>query len=115
VLVDINSLTTFTDAKGQEFSKNRVLRVLDAIANNTRETWEDNFIGQVTNDAAGRDLFKANRAEYLAGLQAQGAIENFTTDDIVVSAGDTKDSVVATISVQPTDAMEKLYMTVYVK
>lgn len=115
VLVDINSLTQFTKTKGNEFSKNRVLRVLDAIANNTRETWEDNFIGQVTNDAAGRDLFKANRAEYLAGLQAQGAIENFTTDDIVVSEGNTKDSVVATINVQPTDAMEKLYMTVYVK
>lgn len=114
VLVDINSLHTYTDTKGSAFSKNRVLRVLDAIANNTRETWEDNFIGQVTNNATGRDLFKANRAEYLANLQSQGAIENFTTDDITVAQGNNKDSVVATISVQPTDAMEKLYMTVYV-
>lgn len=114
VLVDINSLHTYGKNKGKEFSKNRVLRVLDVIANNTRETWEDNFIGQVTNDAAGRDLFKANRAEYLAGLQSQGAIENFSTDDIKVTVGNTKDSVVTTINVQPTDAMEKLYMTVYV-
>lgn len=113
VLVDINSLHTFTDTKGVEFSKNRVLRVLDAIANNTRITWEDNFIGKVSNNAAGRDLFKANRAEYLANLQAQGAIENFTTDDITVSQGANKDSVVTTLSIQPTDAMEKLYMTVY--
>lgn len=104
---------TFTDTKGVEFSKNRVLRVLDAIANNTRITWEDNFIGKVSNNAAGRDLFKANRAEYLANLQAQGAIENFTTDDITVSQGANKDSVVTTLSIQPTDAMEKLYMTVY--
>lgn len=114
VLVDINSLHSFGKEKGREFSKNRVLRVLDAIANNTRETWEDNFIGQVTNDADGRDLFKANRAEYLASLQAQGAIENFSTDDITVTLGSTKESVVTTINVQPTDAMEKLYMTVYV-
>lgn len=114
VLVDINTLHTFTSTKGNEFSKNRVLRVLDVIANNTRETWEDNFIGQVTNNATGRDLFKANRAEYLAQLQAQGAVENFITDDIIVSQGNNKDSVVVSINVQPTDAMEKLYMTVYV-
>ncbi len=114
VLLDVNSLHTYTSTKDSAFSKNRVLRVLDAIANNTRETWEDGFIGQVTNNASGRDLFKANRAEYLSNLQAQGAIENFTTDDITVVQGNNKDSVVATISVQPTDAMEKLYMTVYV-
>lgn len=114
VLVDVNSLHTYGKEKGREFSKNRVLRVLDTIANNTRETWEDNFIGQVTNDASGRDLFKANRSEYLANLQSQGAIENFSTDDITVTLGNTKESVVTTINVQPTDAMEKLYMTVFV-
>jgi hypothetical protein len=112
VLTDINSLVTYTDEKSKEFRKNRVLRVLDDIANNTRVEWEDNFIGQVTNDAAGRDLFKANRSEYLDDLQASGAIENFTADNIVVEAGADNDTVVATIAVQPTDAMEKLYLTV---
>mgnify|MGYP004671214413 CR=1 FL=1 len=113
VLTDINSLLTFTEEKSKDFSKNRVLRVLDDIANNTRETWEDNFIGKITNDASGRDLFKADRANYLASLQANGSIENFDpTADITISVGDTKDSIVATINVQPTDSMEKLYMTV---
>lgn len=113
ILSDINSLVTFTEEKNQEFSKNRVLRVLDDIANNTRETWEDNFIGKITNNATGRDLFKANRADYLSRLQAIEAITNFDPSaDIVVEEGATKDSVVATIVVQPTDAMEKLYMTV---
>ena len=113
ILTDINSLHTFTDEKNQEFSKNRVLRVLDDIANDTRETWEDNFIGKITNNSSGLDLFKANRAQYLSGLQQIGAIENFDpAADITVTAGQTKDSVVATINVQPTDSMEKLYMTV---
>jgi hypothetical protein len=115
IQVDINSLTTFTDKKNHNFSKNRVLRVLDDIANDTRITWEDNFIGQVTNNATGRDQFKANRAQYLAGLQAIGAIENFDPSaDIVVIQGDSKDSIVATVNVQPTDSLEKLYMTVSV-
>ncbi|WP_285118586.1 phage tail sheath subtilisin-like domain-containing protein, partial [Lactococcus petauri] len=54
ILTDINSLVTFTEEKSKEFSKNRVLRVLDDIANDTRETWEDNFIGKITNNATGR-------------------------------------------------------------
>jgi hypothetical protein len=112
VLTDINSLHTFTDEKNSEFRKNRVLRVLDEIANDTRIQWEDNFIGQVTNDAAGRDLFKANRAEFLDSLQAIGAIQNFTADNITVEEGANKDTIIATIAVQPTDAMEKLYLTV---
>lgn len=113
ILTDINSLHTFTNEKNQEFSKNRVLRVLDDIANDTRETWEDQFIGKMTNNVTGRDLFKADRVRYLNSLQSIGAIQNFDpAADIVVSEGDSKDSVVATINVQPTDAMEKLYMTV---
>lgn len=113
ILTDINSLTSFTEEKNKAFSKNRVLRVLDDIANDTKQVWEDNFIGKITNDSAGLDLFKANRADYLLQLQAIGAVENFDpSTDIDISKGITKDSVVATILVQPTDSMEKLYMTV---
>ncbi len=111
---DINSLHSFTKTKNISFSKNRVLRVLDEIANNTRTVWEDNFIGDVTNDSDGRDLFKADRAQFLTELQASGAIQNFETDDITVVAGDEKDTIIVNVTVQPTDAMEKLYMTVTV-
>lgn len=111
---DINSLHTPTITKDKSFSKNRVLRVLDEIANNTRTVWEDNFIGDVTNDSDGRDLFKADRAQFLSELQASGAIQNFETDDITVLAGEDKDTIIVNVAVQPTDAMEKLYMTVTV-
>lgn len=112
---DINSLHTFTGTKNQEFAKNRVVRVLDEVANNTRQIWEDSFVGKVTNNAEGRELFKSNRVEYLSGLQAKGSIQNFETDDITVIEGNTKDQVVVTIAIQPTDAMEKLYTTITVE
>ncbi|MCT1174168.1 phage tail sheath family protein [Lactococcus lactis] len=113
ISTDINSLHVFSNDKNKDFSKMRVLRVLDNIANDTRETWEDQFIGQVTNNVTGRDLFKADRVRFLNSLQSIGAIQNFDpAADIDVSEGENKDSVVATINVQPTDAMEKLYMTV---
>lgn len=111
---DINSLSTFTTEKGQDFSKNRVLRVLDDIANNSKKTFEDNYIGKVNNDQDGRELFKANRITYFDSLQAAGAIANFAADDITVEPGEAKDSILLNVAVQPIDAMEKLYMTIQV-
>lgn len=111
---DINSFISFSAEKSQDFSKNRVLRVLDDIANNAKETFEDNFIGKVNNDVDGRELFKADRIAYFDTLQAQGAITNFTAEDVTVEAGASKDAVVMTANIQPVDAMEKLYVTVEV-
>lgn len=111
---DINSLTSFTAEKSKDFSKNRVLRCLDDIANNSKKAFEDNFIGQINNDQDGRELYKADRINYFNGLQGAGAITNFSADDIEISAGNEKDSIVLNVQVQPVDAMEKLYMTVEV-
>lgn len=112
---DINSHHTYSVSKNQYFRKNRVLRVLDEIANNTHDTYEKQFIGKVDNNPQGRDVFKANRITYLTGLQAQGAIQNFVPDDITVEPGADKDAVVMTLAVQPTDSMEKLYAKITVQ
>ncbi|MFB5496178.1 phage tail sheath family protein [Enterococcus casseliflavus] len=111
---DINSLCSFTTEKSRDFAKNRILRVLDDIANNSKKTFEDNFIGKVNADQDGRELFKADRISYFNSLQGAGAITNFSADDVVVEAGNDKDSIVLNVQVQPVDAMEKLYMTVQV-
>lgn len=111
---DINTLVSYSAEKNQDFTKNRVLRVLDNIANNTKITFEDNYIGQVNNDVDGRELFKADRIAYFDSLVAAGAIEAFEADDIQVLPGNAKDSIVVNVAVTPIDAMEKLYMTVEV-
>lgn len=112
---DINSLHSFNADKNKSFSKNRVLRVLDDIANNTKKAFEDYFIGKVDNNVDGRELFKSNRINYFNQLQAQGAIQNFTAEDVTIEQGLEKDSVVMNCAIQPVDAMEKLYMTVQVQ
>lgn len=111
---DINSLSTFTTEKGKDFCKNRVLRVLDDIANNSKKTFEDNFIGKVNNDQDGREMFQADRIAYFDSLQAAGAITEFAAEDIEVLPGTEKDSILLNVAVKPVDAMEKLYMTVQV-
>lgn len=111
---DINSLVTVTDDKPKGFQKNRTIRVLDTIANDTHEAFSQRFIGKVNNDGTGRSLFKSDRVAYLADKQTSGAIAGFDTDDLVVSPGNDSDSIVVDVAITPIDAMEKLYMTINV-
>ena len=112
---DINSLTSFTDEKPVFFSKNRVVRTMDTIVTNTKRTFEDMFIGKVTNSSTGRDLFKANIVSYLQGLSDADVISDFKEEDITVEAGNDRDSILVNLAVKPLDSMEKLYMTMVVQ
>jgi len=111
---DINTLHTFTEDKGYPFSKNRVVRCLDEIGNSVALKFNQDYAGKIDNNAEGRKLFKSEIINLMDALQNMGAVQNFESDDIVIYPGDDIDSVVVDLSVQPVDAMEKLYMTVYV-
>ena len=112
---DINSLTKFTSTKPKDFSKNRIIRTLDEICTNTTQTFETSFLGKVSNNEAGRNVFKANRIGYLTGLQNQNMIRDFENSDLTLSQGDEKDAVLMELYVTPVDAMEKLYVNLIVK
>ena len=109
---DINTLHTFTTDRSYDFSKNRVIRVLDEMGNTVMNTWDENYCGKLDNDADGRNVYKADLVSYGNTLQGIHAITNFLgADDIEVLMGDDVDSVVVNWPVQPVDSMEKLYMT----
>lgn len=112
---DINSLTKFTDTKSKDFSKNRVIRTLDEICNNTTQTFETSFLGKVSNNEFGRDLFKANRVSYLSGLESQNVIRDFDPSNLSLAQGDDKDAVLMNLYVTPVDSMEKLYVNLIVR
>lgn len=112
---DINTLKTFTEEKNKDFRKNRVLRVLDDIANSIKEIYDSNYIGKMSNNGDGRNLFKKDVIKYLETLQGINAVENVVPEDVEILAGTDKDSVLAGVSAQPVDAMEKLYMEVEVE
>lgn len=112
---DINTLIAPGVGKNSLFRKNRVLRTLDKIANGITNMFETNYIGVISNNAEGRDLFKQDIKVFLSDLAAIGAIENFAgAEDIEVTQGANADSVMVTLAVCPVDAMEKLYITVEV-
>ncbi|MFD2170315.1 phage tail sheath family protein [Tumebacillus lipolyticus] len=113
---DINTLTTYTPTKGREFSKNRALRVLDSINNDLKRVFELAFVGKVGNNQDGRNLLRNECNKYLESLQGLGAVQNFDAQsDVVVQAGAETDSVYVEVSIQPVDAIEKIYMKVQVR
>ncbi|RCX22589.1 tail sheath protein [Fontibacillus phaseoli] len=113
---DVNTLKSFTPQKDKKFSKNRVVRVLDATANDIRKIFSKSYIGKIDNNADGRNLLKGEVIAYLERLQGLGAIQNFDSQtDLQVLPGDDVDAVMISLAVQPVDSPEKIYMNVTVK
>lgn len=115
VVLDVNSLTTFTPERGEAFSKNRLIRAVDTIANEVYRTFSTQFIGRTDNNVYGRDLLKTSIIQLLNEMQANGGVQNFDAEDVTVSPGEAANAVVVTLAVQPVDAVEKIYITVTVE
>lgn len=115
VLDDINTFTSFTPEKNVDFSSNQVIRVLDQVANDIGVLFNTRYLGKVPNDASGRISLWNDIVKHHQELQRIRAIQEFVADDVQVSAGENKDSVVVADAIIPTCAMTKLYMTVTVE
>ena len=111
---DINSKTTVTTDEGAEFKKNRVIRVLMTFCNDVYKHFATYFIGKVDNNDSGRSLLRAWIIGYLNEMMANNGIQNFTAEDVEVLPGATIDAVVINVALQPTDAVEKIYVAVTV-
>lgn len=114
VLSDINSLVTVTDEKGDDFKENQVIRVLDQIANDIASLFNSKYLGVIPNDHSGRVSLWTDIVKHHQNLQDIRAIENFSSDDVIVSQGDSKKSVVFTDKIQVVNTMSQLYMTVQI-
>lgn len=112
---DINTFRTFTLTKGAERAKNRVIRVLDGLANDSKDTFDQFYIGKVSNSSDGRNLLRSALTNIVNTYQGFGAIQNFNSQtDISVLAGEAKDAVYVELDIQPVDSIEKIYMRVKV-
>jgi hypothetical protein len=115
VLDDINSFVSVTVDKNIDFNSNQVIRVLDQIGNDIASLFNKQYIGKVQNNNAGRISFWKDLVFYSQQLEQIQAIENFSSEDVVVEKGNDKKSVVVTYPVTPVNCMTKLYMTVIVQ
>ena len=111
---DINTLVTFTGDKTQPFSKNRVIRCLDDIANQSKSIWEAEFKGKMDNEPEGRNTYKSRMLSYLKSLETIKAIKSVSPEDFLVEKGEEKDAVTVEVNIHTIDSAEKLYMNVNV-
>lgn len=115
VLMDINSLVETTENKGEVFKDNQTVRVCDQIATDIATIFNTNYLGKVQNDDIGRTALWGDIVKHHNTLVGLRAIENFSSEDVTVEQGDTKNSVVVTDAITPVSTMTKLYMTVIVQ
>lgn len=111
VLEDVNTFTSFTTDKNEDFSMNQVIRVLDQIAIDTATLFNTRYLGKVPNDPSGRVSLWSDIVTHRKELQRIRAVQNFNAETVKVEQGSTKKSVVVTEAVEPTVAMSQLYIT----
>ena len=115
LLEDVNSLTTTTDDKGEDFKSNQTIRVIDQIANDIAKLFNTKYLGKIPNNASGRVSLWADIVAHHRQLEEIQAIENFDATLVTVEQGKTKKSVVVNDVITVVNAMSQLYMTVVVQ
>lgn len=115
VLKDINSLVTYTQTKGEVFSDNQTVRIIDRIAVDTSALFNGQYHGKVPNNESGRESLWNGLVKLMKELQSVGAIENFDEKTVKTSAGEKKRAVTVDFDgIQPVNTMDQLYMRVMI-
>lgn len=110
---DIDSLTTYTADITEIYRYNRVMRLCNTIANDLYQQFSDNYIGVVNNNDQGRAMFKAAIVGYLLDIQGNQGIQNFdSSEDVTVEPGEASNAILVTLSIQPVNSVEKVYLTI---
>ena len=112
VLTDINSKVSITEEEGEDFKSNQTIRVLDQIGNDVASLFNDQFLGKVPNDEAGRTSLWNEIVKHHQELARLRAIENFLPEDVTISIGNDRKSVLVNDVISPVNALERLYMSV---
>lgn len=115
MLEDINSLTSVTTDKGEDFKSNQTIRVVDQIANDIAKLFNTKYLGKIPNNASGRVSLWGDIVKHHKELEELQAIENFDSSLLTVEQGSTKKSIVINDAITVVNAMAQLYMTVVVQ
>ena len=115
MLEDINSLTTTTAAKGDDFKSNQTIRVIDQIANDIARLFNVKYLGKIPNNKSGRASLWGDIVAHHRQLEAIQAIEQFNAGLLTVTQGENRKSVVVNDAVKVSNTMAQLYMTVVIQ
>lgn len=108
---DINSLITFADGKGEDYRKNRIIRVLDAFNDSLMLNFPPN---KYDNNSTGWDIMEGVGKSILKLYYEAGAIDDvdYDNDFLVDRENSAGDRTYFNVSIKPVDSAEKLFFTV---
>lgn len=108
---DINSLTTFTQEKTEDYRKMRIQRTLAAYRKLVRANFPPN---KFNNDDEGWDVMEGIGRGIHATLEEEGAIHDYDpeNDFLVDRSRSEGDQTYFNVALRPTDSAEKLYFSV---
>lgn len=108
---DINSLVTFADGKGEDYRKNRIIRVLDAFNDSLMLNFPPN---KYDNNSTGWDIMEGVGKSILKLYYEAGAIDDvdYDNDFLVDRENSAGDRTYFNVSIKPVDSAEKLFFTV---
>lgn len=133
----VNSLTTTTETKGEDFKKIKIIEAVDMIRDDIRKTFEDDFVGKVENSYDNKVIFIAAVNKYFSDLAGQGVLyDQFDNkaevdiaatrawlaehkdvsdwDDEKVKTANTGTNVFVKANIQIQDAIEDLNFKIYI-
>ena len=70
----VNSLTSTTETKGDDFKKIKIVEAVDMIRDDIRTTFEDDFVGKVENSYDNKIIFIAAINKYFTDLASNGVL-----------------------------------------
>ena len=134
----VNSLTTTSDSKGDDFKKIKIMEAVDMIRDDIRTTFEDEFVGQMENSYDNKILFIAAVNKYFSDLVGQGVLYNrfgnkadidieatrawlakqkdvSDWDDEQIKTANTDTNVFVKANIQVQDAIEDLNFQIYME
>ena len=108
---DINSLITFADGKGEDYRKNRIIRVLDAFNDSLMLNFPPN---KYDNNSTGWDIMEGVGKSILKLYYEAGAIDDvdYDNDFLVDRENSAGDRTYFDVGIKPVDSAEKLFFTV---
>lgn len=134
----VNSLTKFTENKGPDFAKIKIVEAVDMIRDDIRSTFEDEFVGKVENSYDNKIVFIAAVNKYFKDLASRGVLyDQFDNkaeididaarewlsqtrdvsrwDDEKIKTANTGTNVFVKANIQIQDAIEDLNFRIYIE
>lgn len=112
VLMDINTLVTYTDEKDSTFAHNQKVRVADQKHNDVKRIFNTKYLGKIQNDSDGRASFWGDVVKLCEEYAQMRAIEPYDSKSLTVELGAKPESVVVRDAMRIIGTMEQLYMTI---